>query len=154
MQITQDQLADLIRNDTRAKTLFDQRAYGDCAVRCCEIAPFVARPLRLSKIGVLDVYRNQRATGHLLLRRLEEIAAHNPDANLMLQFMGPGNPESSYPDFSLPEIRAALTAPRPIGLELTPEQAEPMISAGQQPDTITGSDVEAIAGLENIQWQQ
>lgn len=146
VQITQAALANLIQSDAQAKQLFEQQAFGDCAIRCCEIAPRVPKVLRLSKIGVLDVYMADRATGHMLLGRLAQLAETNPDAALMIEFMGPGNPESSYPDFGLPEIRMALTAPSPHGLGLTADQAAPMLAAGEQPDTITGEEIQRIAG--------
>lgn len=152
MNIEPIALKQLIESDSIASSLFENKSYGDCAIRCCEIAPKVYRQLRLSKIGVLDVYRDNRSTGHLVLRRLAELAKTNPDAEIMLEFMGPGNPESSYPDFALPEIRMALTAPSPYGLGLTQEQAMPLLLAGEQPDTITGLDVEQLQGIET--WQQ
>lgn len=147
MQITQAALAELIQSDAQAKQLFEQQAFGDCAIRCCEIAPRVPKVLRLSKIGVLNVYIADRATGHLLLKRLAELAKTNPDAALMIEFMGPGNPESSFPDFGLPEIRMALTAPQPMGLGLTPQQAAPLLAASEQPDRITGQDIESLGGV-------
>jgi len=148
--VAPQELKALIKSDPQATEAYSERRFGDCAVRCAEIAPKVPKTLRLSKIGILDVYREDRSTGHLILKRLAQLATTNPDAALMLEFMGPGNPESSYPDFSIPEIRAALTAPSPYGLGLTPQQAAPLLAAGEQPDTITGLDIEQLAGEVSI----
>lgn len=147
MQIDTQSLRQLIKLDEQATALFEQGRYGDCAVRCVELAPKVPKVLKLSKIGVVDIYMADRAIGHLVLDRLKELAKTNRDAELMIEFMGVGVPEVSYPDFALPEIRMLLTAPQPLGLGLTPQQAAPLLVAGEQPDTITGQDVESLGGV-------
>lgn len=149
MLLTPLELLDLIQADQEATALFKAGAFGDCALRCQTIAPKVPRQLQLSKLGVLELYIADRATGHLVLERLEAISETNKDARLMLQFMGPYNP-SSLPNFGVPEIRQALTAPEPWGLGLTPSQAAPLLAASEQPDTINATDVEKLQGLP---WQ-
>ena len=143
-----DQIRSLIANDPIAKSLFDDGRYGDCAVRLSAIALPITRSLPLSKMGIVAVYRDNPMLAMQVLAALESASKVNPIIAVMLAFMGPGNPENSYPDFGDPSIRAALTAPQPHGLGLTPQQAAPLLAAGQQPDTITGRDIELLASEE------
>jgi hypothetical protein len=140
-----DQIRSLIANDPIAKSLFDNGRYGDCAVRLCEIATPITRSLTLSKMGIVAVYRDNPMLAMQVLAALESASKVNPIIAVMLAFMGPGNPENSYPDFGDPIIRDALTAPQPQGLGLTSQQAAPLLAAGEQADTISGLEVEQLA---------
>ena len=147
MQIDTQSLRQLIKLDEQATALFEQCRYGDCAVRCVELAPKVLKPLQISKLGIIAIYSHDPAMASQVLAALESAAKVNPIISVMVSFMGPGNPESSLPNFGDPNVRAALTAPQPFGLGLTPQQAAPLLAAGEQPDTITGQDVESLGGV-------
>jgi hypothetical protein len=147
MQIDTQSLRQLIKLDEQATALFQQGRYGDCAVRCVELAPKVPKPLQISKLGIIAIYSHDPAMAAQVLAALESAAKVNPIISVMVSFMGPGNPESSLPDFGDPNVRAALTAPQPVGLGLTPQQAAPLLAAGEQPDTITGQNVESLGGV-------
>jgi hypothetical protein len=147
MQIDTQSLRQLIKLDEHATALFQQCRYGDCAVRCVELAPKVPKPLQISKLGIIAIYSHDSAMAAQVLAALESAAKVNPIISVMVSFMGPGNPESSLPNFGDPNVRAALTAPQPVGLGLTPQQAAPLLAAGEQPDTITGQDVESLGGV-------
>jgi hypothetical protein len=147
MQIDTQSLRQLIKLDEQATALFQQGRYGDCAVRCVELAPKVPKPLQISKLGIIAIYSHDPAMAAQVLAALESAAKVNPIISVMVSFMGPGNPESSLPNFGDPNVRAALTAPQPVGLGLTPQQAAPLLAAGEQPDTITGQDVESLGGV-------
>jgi hypothetical protein len=147
MQIDTQSLRQLIKLDEQATALFQQGRYGDCAVRCVELAPKVPKPLQISKLGIIAIYSHDTAMAAQVLAALESAAKANPIISVMVSFMGPGNPESSLPNFGDPNVRAALTAPQPVGLGLTPQQAAPLLVAGEQPDTITGQDVESLGGV-------
>ena len=97
-------------------------------------------------MGIVAVYRGDPMLAMQVLAALESASKVNPIIAVMLAFMGPGNPENSYPDFGDPMIRAALTAPQPQGLGLTSQQAAPLLAAGEQADTISGLEVEQLAG--------
>jgi hypothetical protein len=147
MQIEPQQLRQLIASDPEASAAFNQKRYGDCAVRCSAIAPKITKPLPLSKMGIIALYRDDPSLAAHVLAALESAAKVNPIISVMVSFMGPGNPENSYPNFGDPNVRAALTAMQPVGLGLTPQQAAPLLAAGEQPDTITGQDVESLGGV-------
>jgi hypothetical protein len=147
MKIDTQSLRQLIKLDEQATALFQQGRYGDCAVRCVELAPKVPKPLQISKLGIIAIYSHDSAMAAQVLAALESAAKVNPIISVMVSFMGPGNPESSLPNFGDPNVRAALTAPQPVGLGLTPQQAAPLLAAGEQPDTITGQDVESLGGV-------
>jgi hypothetical protein len=149
MQISSTDLKQLIESDQRAKDLFEQCRFGDCAMRCSEIAPKVYKHLPLSQIGIIAVYKNDLTLADQVLTALETASKVNRIIGVMVRFMGPGNQES-YPDFGDPSIRAALTIPQPNGLGLTPQQAAPLLAAGEQPDRITGIDIEKLAGEVSI----
>jgi hypothetical protein len=147
MQIDTQSLRQLIKLDEQATALFQQGRYGDCAVRCVELAPKVPKPLQISKLGIIAIYSHDSAMAAQVLAALESAAKVNPIISVMVSFMGPGNPESSLPNFGDPNVRAALTAPQPMGLGLTPQQAAPLLAASEQPDTITGQDIESLGGV-------
>lgn len=151
MQIDTQSLRQLIKLDEQATALFEQGRYGDCAVRCVELAPKVPRPLQISKLGIIAIYSHDPAMAAQVLAALESAAKVNPIISVIISFMGPGNPESSLPNFGDPSVRAALTAPQPMGLGLTPQQAAPLLAAGEQPDTITGEEIQRIAGAVQCQ---
>ena len=96
-------------------------------------------------MGIVAVYRDNPMLAMQVLAALESASKVNPIIAVMLAFMGPGNPENSYPDFGDPIIRDALTAPQPQGLGLTSQQAAPLLAAGEQADTISGLEVEQLA---------
>ena len=148
MQIDQPTLRQLISADQQAAAALAQGRYGDCAIRCCEIAPQVPRPLPLSFMGIIAVYRDNLQLGGEVIAALQTVAYVNPIIGLMVSFMTREAAEDARPDFGDPSIRAALTAPQPHGLGLTPQQAAPLLAAGQQPDTITGRDIELLASEE------
>jgi len=148
MQIDQPTLRQLIANDQQAAAALAEGRYGDCAVRCCEIAPRVPRSLPLSFMGIIAVYRDDLAVGGEVIAALYTVASVNPIIGLMVSFMTREAAEDARPDFGDPSIRAALTAAQPHGLGLTPQQAAPLLVAGQQPDTITGRDIELLASEE------
>ena len=148
MQIDQPTLRQLIAADQHAAAALAQGRYGDCAIRCCEIAPRVPRSLPLSFMGIIAVYRDDLAVGGEVIAALNTVAYVNPIIGLMVSFMTREAAEDARPDFGDPSIRAALTAPQPHGLGLTPQQAAPLLAAGQQPDTITGRDIELLVSEE------
>lgn len=148
MQIDQPTLRQLIAADQQAAAALAQGRYGDCAIRCCEIAPRVPRSLPLSFMGIIAVYRDDLQLGGEVITALQTVAYVNPIIGLMVSFMTREAAVDARPDFGDPSIRAALTAPQPHGLGLTPQQAAPLLAAGQQPDTITGRDIELLASEE------
>jgi hypothetical protein len=148
MQIDQPTLRQLIANDQHAAAALAEGRYGDCAIRCCEIAPRVPRSLPLSFMGIIAVYRDNLQLGGEVIAALNTVAYVNPIIGLMVSFMTREAAVDARPDFGDPSIRAALTAPQPHGLGLTPQQAAPLLAAGQQPDTITGRDIELLASEE------
>jgi hypothetical protein len=99
-------------------------------------------------MGIIAVYRDNLAMGGEVIAALQTVAYVNPIIGLMVSFMTREAAEDARPDFGDPSIRAALTAPQPHGLGLTPQQAAPLLAAGQQPDTITGRDIELLASEE------
>lgn len=140
-----NELKNLIENDQTAKSLFNLGHYGDCAMRLQEIAPPVRRPLPLSQLGVIELYADNPIQGVAVLDALDEAAKTNPLIRRIVAFMGPGNPESSLPDFSLPAIRQALIAPKDVGgIGLSETAAGPILRAGEQRYEITGLDVEYV----------
>lgn len=145
-----DELRNLIDSDQTAKSLFDLRHYADCAMRLQEIAPPVRKPLPLSQLGVIELYSDNPIQGVAVLDALDEAAKTNPLIRRIVAFMGPGNPGSSLPDFSLSAIRQALIAPKPVGgIGLSETEAGPILRAGEQPDSFTGVEIESIAMNED-----
>jgi outer membrane biosynthesis protein TonB len=96
-------------------------------------------------MGVIACYANDPTTAVVVLETIKAIAQHNPIVSEVYAFMAPGVPESSLPDFGLPIIRSALTAPHELGgLGLTEAQASPLLRASEQEDNIQSSDVERL----------
>ena len=145
MNITPEALQQLIDNDLVATELFNARLFADCAVRCRELAPKVYKQTRLSRMGVIACYANDPTTAVVVLETIKAVAQANPIVSEVYAFMAPGVPESSLPDFGLPIIRSALTAPHELGgLGLTESQASPLLRASEQEDNIQSSDVERL----------
>lgn len=140
------QIETLIANDAIAKGYFDAGRYGDCALRLGQIAPPIRKPLPLSEMGIMAIYADHPMTGETICQTIEGVSQGNPIVARMRRFLGPGVGPESLPDFSLPGIRQALTAPIHLGgLGLTEQQAAPLLAAGQQPDTFSGRDIEQLA---------
>jgi outer membrane biosynthesis protein TonB len=96
-------------------------------------------------MGVIACYANDPTTAVIVLETIKAIAQHNLIVAEVYAFMAPGVPESSLPDFGLPIIRSALTAPHELGgLGLTEAQASPLLRASEQEDNIQPSDVERL----------
>lgn len=140
------QIETLIANDAIAKGHFDAGRYGDCALRLGEIAPPVRKPLPLSEMGIMAIYSDDPMTGEIICQTIEGVSQGNPIVARMRKFLGPGVGPESLPDFSLPGIRQALTAPIHLGgLGLTEQQAAPLLRAGEKRDTFSGLDIEHVA---------
>lgn len=153
MQISETELRQLIAGDAVATDLFRRGQFADCAQRCREIAPRVYQPAKLSRIGILGLYADAPQVAIAILEAIETAAANNRLFREVYSFMAPGTPVEQLPDFGLPPIRAALTAPQEHGgIGLTPHQALPLLRAGEQPDNITALDVERLP--KGNQWQQ
>lgn len=153
MNITESELQRLIAGDPVAADLFRRGQFADCATRCREIAPKVYAPAKLSRIGILGLYVSAPHVAVAILEAIEAAAADNRLFREVYAFMAPGTPVEQLPDFGLPPIRAALTAPQALGgIGLTGEQAAPLLAAGEQADTITALDVERLP--RGAQWPQ
>lgn len=149
--MTPQELKALIESDTQAANLYNERRFGDCSVRCCEIAPKVPKQLKLSFAGLLSLYQHNTSLGMAIIEKLRQVAAHNKLVAELLPFMAATADATGWPDFSLPPIRQTLIAPEEQGgIGLTLEQAAPIFVAGEQPDTITGLDIEQLAGKVSI----
>ena len=118
---------------------------SECAARCRAIAEKDLVSLRLSELGVMALYANP-ADAETVLQTIEAVAnGGNPVVKRILKFMQPGVPEASLPDFSLPAIRAALTAPANFGgLGLSAELAAPILQAAEREKNITPAMVERL----------
>lgn len=153
MKITETELQHLIAGDPVADDLFRRGQYADCAHRCRQIAPKVYAPAKLSRIGILGLYANAPTVAIAILEAIETAAANNRLFREVYSFMAPGTAPEQLPDFGLPPIRAALTAPQEHGgIGLSHEQALPLLVAGEQPDDITALDVERLP--RGTQWPQ
>jgi hypothetical protein len=98
-------------------------------------------PLRLSELGLLALYADP-VQGETVLATIEAVAQFNQIVARVRKFMQAGTPEYSLPDFSLPGIRLALTAPHNDGgLGLTPELAAPIIAAMTVPGSVSHVEV-------------
>lgn len=139
--MTPSELRTLINNDPQAKAYFDAGNDSACAVRCSEIAPPVLVELRLSRMGVRSLYADP-LDGQTVLATLDAVAKQNPIIADIASFMGPGVHPSTLPDFGLPVIRDALTAPTGAGgLGLSAELAAPILRAAERQPAITHMDI-------------
>lgn len=133
----------LIDSDAVAAALAAVGNDSSCADRCSEIAPKTVVETRLSRLGILSLYADP-AAGATVLGAIDAVAADNPIVAEIRSFMGAGVHPSCLPDWSLPSIRAALTAPIEAGgLGLTAELAAPILAASERPQTITVDEVSA-----------
>lgn len=145
MQITPTALRQIIDSDATAKRLFTDRLFADCAIRCRELAPRVYRQTKLSRMGIIAIYADDPQTAIVVLHTIKAVAESNPMVAEIVAFMGPGVAESSLPDFGLPAIRSALTAPVHLGgIGLTEAEAGPLLRAAEQQDSISAEDVERL----------
>lgn len=149
--LTLDELKTLIDGDATALDHFNSRRDNECSERCLEIAEKDIVPLRLSEIGVMSLYANP-SDAETVLQTIEAVATGgNPIVKRILKFMQPGVPEGSLPDFSLPAIRSALTAPTNLGgLGLTSELAAPILQAAERNKPITPAMVERLRIREGV----
>lgn len=139
------EIRDSILASAELRQLAEAGRDGDIAAALTRISPTSFRPLRLSELGLLALYSSDPLMGEQVLTRIESVAAAgNPIVRRVLKFMQPGVPESSLPDFSLPGIRAALTAPADSGgLGLSAELAAPILEAMQVVETVSAAEVSA-----------
>lgn len=142
------QILALIRSDDTAQSMFTAGKHVELAERLTDIAPPVRRSLPLSEMGIMLLYGADVETAMHVLQSIDAAAQINPVVARIARFLAPGVSAESLPDFSLPPIRQALTAPLPHGIGLTPEQAAPILRAGEQPDRFTPLEVETASN----QW--
>jgi hypothetical protein len=143
--MTPQELKALIESDQQAKTLMQLGNDIGCAARCSEIAPKIPKELRLSIARLLSLYQHNIYLGMAIVAKFRTVAAHNPLVAELLPFMEATADSIGYPDFSLPPIRQTLTTPEEQGgIGLTPEQALPILSAGEQSQVITPLEVEYV----------
>lgn len=135
--LTKQELQDLIASDEVARELANRADDAALAKRLSEIAPPAYRECRLSRLGLLSLYSNPQ-DGMTVLARIDAVKQVNPLVAEIARYMEPGVDAAMLPDFGLPAIRAALTAPIEAGgLGLSQELAEPILRAGEQQPTIT-----------------
>ena len=142
----------LIHSDSLALEHFNLAQDAACATRCSSIAPKLQKELRLSELGILNLYQSDLQTGILILERIKDVAPQNKLVEKIKAFMQPGTNPESYPDLSNAQIRIALTADIPYGLGLTIDQARPILEAGEQMQIISPVEVEYVR--TRLQWQQ
>jgi hypothetical protein len=151
--MTPQELKALIESDPQAKALAKAGNDYQCAIRCSEIAPKLPKQLKLSFAGLLSLYQHDTALGMAIIEKLRQVSAHNKLVAELLPFMAATADATGWPDFSLPPIRQTLVTPEEHGgIGLTPQQASPILSAGEQTRTITPLEVEYVR--TRLQWQQ
>lgn len=144
-QLTPQELLALIQSDALATQYINQGKDYECADRCSEIAPLVPNELRLSFVSVLSLYRDIPTQGAYINKRLREVAATNEMVADIVSFMSSATPSESYPDFSIPPIRQALTTPvAQGGVGFTQEQVQRILDAGVQKQKVTLLEVEYV----------
>lgn len=141
--MTPQALHDLIQSDETAAALAAAGDVAGCHARCVVIAPKLPRRLKISRIGLMEIYESDPAAVLPVLAAID--ASANPLIVELRHWMGPGVHPESYPDFGKAGIRAALTAPAEAGgLGLTTEQAAPLLAAGEEAEVITVEEVAAV----------
>jgi hypothetical protein len=139
--MTPQEIRTEILASTELRMLIEQGRDEDVARQLTDTMPGKIVPLRISELGLLALYTNP-ADGETVLQTIEAVAQANPIIRRVLKFMQPGVPEASLPDFSLPGVRLALTAPiEQGGLGLSTQLAAPLLAAMTVPDAVSAMEV-------------
>lgn len=139
------QIANCINSDPDLADAFAQRRFGDVAAKLEELLPRIPKSLPLSQMGVLALYRDDQDTAFAMLDALDEAAKTNSKIRRIVNFMGPGTPDGSLPDFGIPAIRDSLIAPKQAGgVGLTQSQVAILFEAGEQRQSVTAIEVESL----------